>query len=166
MPTEDTEDLPESVVVRRVALDVGSNATKCLIADVDVASGTIVQTLFGVEVPCSFSVSWKASPDGSLAESVMEQGLRILNGFARKVVYHRQYANLTLYMGFCLELSVHHPAPALNQATALGATQKAAVATEVFRKATNGAAYLARVRTELGLEVRRRMRHKTLNLYF
>eukprot|EP00967_Tisochrysis_lutea_P130348 scaffold225368_cov26-Tisochrysis_lutea.AAC.1 len=119
---ESEGELPESEVVRRVALDIGSNASKCVIADVDLASGSILATLHAAEVPCSFAVAWKASPDGSLGPPVLEQGLRVLNAFARK-------------------------------ATALGATQKAAIATEVFRKAKNGGEYLARVRDELGLHV-------------
>ena len=40
-----------------------------------------------------------------------------------------------------------------KRAEALGATQFVAVATAVFRKAANGAAFLKRVRTELGIPV-------------
>lgn len=121
-PDEREEEVPESEIVRRIAIDIGSNAIKCLIADVDVTSGSIVEALHGVEVPCSFAVSWKASADGRLADDVMNHGLRILNGFARR-------------------------------ATALGATQKAAIATEVFRRAANGGVYLSRILAELGLPV-------------
>jgi exopolyphosphatase/guanosine-5'-triphosphate,3'-diphosphate pyrophosphatase len=115
-------EIAEGEVRRRVAFDIGSGATKCMVADVDVSEGRIVSVLFGEEIPVPFGVDWKSSSDGELSEAIQAQGLRELNRFARK-------------------------------ATSLGATQSAAIATEVFRKAANGPAFLARVRAELGLAV-------------
>jgi len=116
------DDLPEVELVRRVAFDIGSGATKAVIADVDIGSSCIVDVLFGEEVPVSFSMDWKQSTDGALSAAIQDKGLQTLNTLARK-------------------------------ATALGATQSAAIATEVFRKATNGESYLRRIREELGLVV-------------
>lgn len=107
---------------RRVAFDIGSGATKCLIADVDVQSSRIISVIHGEEVPVPFAFEYKRSRDGTLSEEVQAVGISVLNKFCRK-------------------------------ATELGVTQSAAIATEVFRKAANGQAFIERVRAELGLSV-------------
>merc|ERR1711988_590878 len=61
---EGGEDRRETV--RRAAFDIGSAATKLLVAEVDPDAGTIRKVLFGQEIPVAFSVAWKSSPDGSL----------------------------------------------------------------------------------------------------
>jgi hypothetical protein len=115
-------------VERRASIDVGSGATKLLVADIDAASGAIKQILYGEERVVSFSLASKSTPDNSLPENVMERGIQVLRDFQRIVA--------------SLSPAGHPP---------LGI---AAVATEVFRKAPNGRQYLGRVWRELGLDVR------------
>jgi len=121
MSDDDEQDLPVGEIVRRVAFDIGSNATKCQVADVDLSTGCISETFFQTEVPCSYGVDWKQSKDGSLSARMQLRGLEVLHTLCRKAVE-------------------------------LGATRSAAIATEVFRKASNGEAYLSRIKDEVGLE--------------
>ena len=116
----DDEELPEGEVVRRVAFDIGSNATKCQVADVDLASGRILNIVMAQEVPCSFGVDWKQSKDGRLSDRMQDRGLQTLHMLCKTAVDK-------------------------------GATRAAAIATEVFRKASNGEDYLKRVKSEIGL---------------
>eukprot|EP00928_Gymnodinium_smaydae_P073629 TRINITY_DN567_c0_g2_i1.p1 TRINITY_DN567_c0_g2~~TRINITY_DN567_c0_g2_i1.p1 ORF type:complete len:343 (-),score=28.24 TRINITY_DN567_c0_g2_i1:55-1020(-) len=109
-------------VQRRAAFDIGSGATKLMIASVNGAK--IDEQLFGQEVPVGFAIDWKQSKDGNLSDAVQGQGLNVLKGF--------------------LSLCDEHDVPK---------DMRCAIATEVFRKASNGAAYLDRVRN-LGLPVR------------
>eukprot|EP00933_Yihiella_yeosuensis_P070560 TRINITY_DN78677_c0_g1_i1.p1 TRINITY_DN78677_c0_g1~~TRINITY_DN78677_c0_g1_i1.p1 ORF type:complete len:331 (-),score=67.62 TRINITY_DN78677_c0_g1_i1:535-1386(-) len=69
-------------------------------------------------------MDWKKSKDGSLSKEIQEQGLEVLKKL----------------LAVCEEHSV--PAAA-----------RCAIATEVFRKASNGSEYLQRVHSELGLSV-------------
>ena len=117
---ESEEELPESEVVRRVAFDIGSNATKLQVADVDTSSGCICSVVFEEEVPCSFGVDWKQSKDGLLSNRMQDRGLQVLHMLCKSAVEK-------------------------------GGTRAATIATEVFRKAGNGEAYLERVKAEVGL---------------
>jgi len=65
-----------SDTVCRAAFDIGSGATKLLVANVSGMS--IASVLFGKEVPVPFAVDWKKSSDGTLSEEVQAQGLRVL----------------------------------------------------------------------------------------
>ena len=47
---EEESDLPETELVRRVAIDIGSGATKVVVADVDHLAGHIMEVLFSAEV--------------------------------------------------------------------------------------------------------------------
>lgn len=108
--------------MRRAAFDIGSGATKLVVADV--SGSTIFETLYAQEVPVGFALDWKKSEDNSLSVEIQAKGLQVLREF----------------LAVCEKFEVP-----------LGA--RAAVATEVFRKSSNGAAYLARVLDELGLAV-------------
>ncbi|CAJ1404155.1 unnamed protein product [Effrenium voratum] len=112
-----------SAVSRRAAFDIGSGATKLMIADV--VGSAIVKEHFAQEVPVAFAVDWKQSSDGNLSAGIQEKGLAVLRRL--------------------LEECARHEVPP-------GA--KCAVATEVFRKANNGSAYLDLVLRELSLPVR------------
>ena len=111
------------LIVRRGALDIGSGATKLVIADVLVeASESRVQLVrYGAERPVPFSADFLRSGDGCLSEEVMRRGLHTIVDL----------------LDVCRRMKV---------------TQLAGVATEVFRQAKNGAAFLSRVK-DLGLEV-------------
>jgi len=64
---------------RRAAFDIGSGATKLMVADV---SGTQVEKVhFSQEVPVSFAIDWKKSTDGNLSEDIMAQGMAVLQQF-------------------------------------------------------------------------------------
>ena len=115
-------------VERRASIDVGSGATKLMVADVDTSSGRVVRTLFGEERTVSFALSTKEG--GRLSDMVMERGLQVLRDY-------RRIADKLL-------------AAAQQRQT----TQSiAAVATEVFRKAPNGKEFLERVKSETGIAV-------------
>ena len=111
------------LVVRRAALDIGSGATKLVIADVLVESSqSRVQLVrYQSERPVAFSTDLLRAETGCLSEEVMLKGLHTL-------------ADL---LDVCRRLKV---------------TQFAGVATEVFRQAENGGVFLARVK-DLGLSV-------------
>ena len=66
------------MVTRRAAFDIGSGATKVLVAEVDVANRKIIRELFGQERPVSFKGDSLRSPDGSLSAAVQEEGFQAL----------------------------------------------------------------------------------------
>lgn len=105
-------------VTRRAAFDLGSGASKLLIADVDPASGKVLRVLFAKEVPVKYALDWKTH--GRLSDEIALVGLEVLRELRGECVRH-------------------------------GVVAYAAIATEVFRKAPNGTAFLARVESELGL---------------
>lgn len=67
---------------RRAAFDIGSGATKLMIADV--RGTTVTNELFGQEIPVSFAVDWKQSSEGKLSYRIQEKGLDVLKGFIEK----------------------------------------------------------------------------------
>ena len=83
------------------------------IVDVDEASNRIAAVLFGQERPCAFSVAWKSSDDGRLPETICAQGISIL----------QTYKEIAMHFG-------------------VESVEIAGIATEVFRKARNGGAFL------------------------
>mmetsp|Transcript_129457 Transcript_129457/g.402656 ORF Transcript_129457/g.402656 Transcript_129457/m.402656 type:complete len:329 (-) Transcript_129457:593-1579(-) len=107
---------------RRAAFDIGSGATKLVIADVRGMS--LARVVYSQEVPVGFALDWKKSSDGTLSDGIQAKGLEVLRRF--------------------LEVCEEHNVPAAS---------RCAVATEVFRRAENGIAYLERVFSELGLPV-------------
>lgn len=109
---------------RRAAFDIGSGATKLMVADVELGPpARIVDVHFAQEVPVGFMMALRQSGDGTLSSAIQDQGMEVMRALVAK----------------CQELGV-------------GAGSRCAVATEVFRKASNGADYLRRVKEELGLE--------------
>ena len=117
---DDCEELPEGLVQRRAAFDIGSGATKLMIADVDVETGQLGDTVHASERTVKYALDWKTH--GVLSDAVQAEGIKVLHALRTEVL-------------------------------ASGCTAYTAVATEVFRKAPNGAAFLQRVRAELGLEI-------------
>lgn len=123
MYADDEMAMAASPARRRAAFDIGSGATKMMIADV--VGTSVREVYFGQEVPVPFAMAWKRSLDGALDEAIQLEGLEVLRRF--------------------LEIAAEHGV--------VGAGSSCAVATEVFRKASNGGAYLERVRQELGLSI-------------
>ena len=117
---DDCEELPEGLVQRRAAFDIGSGATKLMIADVDVETGQLGDIVHASERTVKYALDWKTH--GVLSDAVQAEGIKVLHALRTEVL-------------------------------ASGCTAYTAVATEVFRKAPNGAAFLQRVRAELGLEI-------------
>eukprot|EP00434_Breviolum_minutum_P010151 symbB.v1.2.008959.t1/scaffold508.1/size221222/8 len=107
---------------RRAAFDIGSGATKLMIADVDGSS--VAKELFAKEIPVAFAIDWKQSSDGNLSDAIQEKGLSVLRSLIAEC-----------------------------EANDVPQTARCAIATEVFRQAGNGAAYLEKVLKELSLPV-------------
>jgi exopolyphosphatase / guanosine-5'-triphosphate,3'-diphosphate pyrophosphatase len=108
------------VTLRRAAIDIGSGATKVLVADYS-AQG-LERILHGEEVPVMFGWDFVQSGEAkALSEEVQKKGLETLAMLKAK-------------------------------AEGMGAHDFSGIATEVFRKAKNGEAYLERVR-EMGIPV-------------
>ncbi|CAK9085201.1 unnamed protein product [Durusdinium trenchii] len=120
----------------RAAFDIGSGATKLMVAEVE--KGKVMKELFAKEIPVSFAIDWKQSSDGNLSEAIQEEGLSVL----RQLV------------GECERLRVPREAA------------RCAIATEVFRKAGNGAGYLEKVLKELALPVRVLSQHEEAEVGF
>lgn len=68
-------------VVRRAAIDIGSGATKLLIADVDPDAGRIIREVYGKESAVSFSLASKRHPSGELNDAVQDQGISVLRAY-------------------------------------------------------------------------------------
>lgn len=110
--------------VTRAAFDVGSGRTKLLVADVDVVGGKLVKIHFGSEMPVVFKADVLASGEKQeLSADIQEVGLQTLREMTEKA------------------------------ATLGAAPPYAGVATDVFRKARNGASFLERVRQEVQLDL-------------
>lgn len=118
--------LPRGILpsLRRGAIDIGSGATKLVVADVDINGKTSVikEIFFGEERPVGFSADYLKSPERMLSESIQSKGITTLSDF------------LTIGKSWNVQ-------------------EYSAIATEVFRKATNGDEYLAKIRN-LGIPVR------------
>ena len=61
------DELVGSNIQRRASIDIGSGATKLLIADVDVSSNRVVNMLFGEERTVSFSLKGQTA-NGQLSK--------------------------------------------------------------------------------------------------
>ena len=112
-----------SSIVRQAAFDIGSGASKVLVADVDASRGVIVGApIYQTELPLSFKADAQQSADGSLSPDIFAKGLNLIEALAVK-------------------------------AKELGATSGAGIATEVFRSAPNGLAFLAEVEQRTGVNI-------------
>ena len=106
---------PRRKVIRRAAFDIGSGASKVLVADVDVASGALVgDVLFEAEKPLPFKVDAQASADGSLSDDIRLKGFALLEKLASEARLH-------------------------------GAVEACGIATEIFRTSPNGLNFLTQV---------------------
>lgn len=111
------------VIVRRAAFDIGSGASKVLVADVDSATGVVVgEPLYETERPMAFKADAQQSADGSLSAKVIAEGLELIESLAAT-------------------------------ARRLGATEAAGIATEVFRTAPNGSAFLESIAQRTGVRI-------------
>ena len=108
---------------RRAAFDIGSGSTKLQCAVIDTASGKIIEKLFGVERPQAYGIALQQSPDGHLSEAIQQTGVDLF--LELKQIAVEKYN--------CIRF--------------------AAVATEVFRRAKNGADVLERLQKTTGLEI-------------
>jgi|EP01043_Picozoa_sp_COSAG02_P006828 exopolyphosphatase/guanosine-5'-triphosphate,3'-diphosphate pyrophosphatase len=108
-------------VVRRAAFDIGSGMSKMQVSDIDLSAGRVVATLFAEEREVLFAADWKASGERSELSEEIQMRGLEVLGALRQI------------------------------ASELGATQMRGVATEVFRKASNGDLYLERVAQQLGI---------------
>eukprot|EP00429_Kryptoperidinium_foliaceum_P005773 CAMPEP_0176023944 /NCGR_PEP_ID=MMETSP0120_2-20121206/11689_1 /TAXON_ID=160619 /ORGANISM="Kryptoperidinium foliaceum, Strain CCMP 1326" /LENGTH=318 /DNA_ID=CAMNT_0017357111 /DNA_START=38 /DNA_END=991 /DNA_ORIENTATION=- len=61
---------------RRAAFDIGSGATKLVVAEV--VGSHVTTVLFGEERPVPFAIEWKKSADGRLSDAIQAQGLAVL----------------------------------------------------------------------------------------
>ena len=110
-------------IVRRAAFDIGSGASKVLVADVDVSQGVVVgRPIYEIELPLAFKADAQQSKDGSLSDAITEKGLELI-------------ASLT------------------ETARKAGATEAHGVATEVFRSAPNGLAFLTAIQQRTGVAI-------------
>lgn len=99
-------------LVRRAAFDIGSGASKVVVADVHAATGVLAAPpVFEAERPCAFKADAQASQDGALSDAIRQDGERVIAALAAR-------------------------------ARAEGATHACGIATEVFRTAPNGLAFL------------------------
>lgn len=108
---------------RRAAFDVGSGSTKLQCAVIDTATGKIIEKLYGVERPQAYGIALQQSRDGHLNEEIQQLGVDLF--LELKQIAVEKY----------------------------GCTRFAAVATEVFRRAKNGADVLDRLQTTTGLVI-------------
>jgi len=109
---------------RRAAFDIGSGATKLLVADIrrSQKNTVIIKIIFGQERPCAFGADWLKSSDGNLSLAIQKKGIKISS-----------------------EL--------MSIAQELGASSFCAIATEVFRKSNNGESFLNELSTELSIPI-------------
>ena len=68
----------DATVVRRAAFDIGAAVIKCIIADVDVSTGLIVNTVDSRSEKVDFAEDLSRSYDGNLSKEVMAEGIKIL----------------------------------------------------------------------------------------
>ena len=69
----------QATVVRRAAFDIGAAAIKCIIADVDISTGMIVNTVATLSEKVDFAEDLARSYDGNLSKDVMAQGIQTLD---------------------------------------------------------------------------------------
>ncbi|MBG0790806.1 MAG: hypothetical protein H0S80_09940 [Desulfovibrionaceae bacterium] len=74
----------DATVVRRAAFDVGSAVIKCTIADVDIATGRIANTIETLSEKVDFSEDLDRSYDSNLSTEVMDQGIQAMLRMKRR----------------------------------------------------------------------------------
>ena len=112
---------PPAATTRKAAFDIGSGATKVLIADVD-ATGVIVGApIYETEKPMGYKADAQAH-EGRLSDSIQACGLDLVVTLTAK-------------------------------ARELGAAEASGIATEIFRTAPNGRAFLERLEARTGVRI-------------
>mmetsp|Transcript_3730 Transcript_3730/g.9789 ORF Transcript_3730/g.9789 Transcript_3730/m.9789 type:complete len:296 (+) Transcript_3730:22-909(+) len=122
---DDSDDLPEGDVERRVVFDIGSRTTKCVVADVeiDVETATVISVCAAEEATISFALDCAQDEHGALSERAQHRGMQVLAGLAQS-------------------------------ASTLGATACAAVLTGALSRAPNAGTFVARLCAELGVRAK------------
>ena len=73
----------DATVVRRAAFDIGSAAIKCVVADVDIATGQVVETVKTLSEKVDFAEDLNRSYDSNLSAEVMDRGIETLKSIKR-----------------------------------------------------------------------------------
>ena len=73
-----------SNTVRRAAFDIGSGASKVLVADVDKTGMLVGDPLWEAEKPCAFKEDTQGTVDGSLSEEIRSKGMALITELAKK----------------------------------------------------------------------------------
>lgn len=73
----------DATVVRRAAFDIGSAAIKCVVADVDIATGQMVETIKTLSEKVDYAENLNRSYDSNLSAEVMDRGIEILMDIKR-----------------------------------------------------------------------------------
>jgi exopolyphosphatase/guanosine-5'-triphosphate,3'-diphosphate pyrophosphatase len=68
----------DATVVRRAAFDVGSAAIKCTVADVDIATGRVVEIIETLSEKIDFAEDLDRSYDSNLSAAIMDKGIDAL----------------------------------------------------------------------------------------
>lgn len=68
----------EATVVRRAAMDIGSANIKCAVADVDIATGRVVEMIETMSMKVDFAEDLARSYDSNLTEEIMVAGIEAL----------------------------------------------------------------------------------------
>jgi len=122
-------------------LDIGSSATKLVVAEVVPQDSSALQPftlgrkLLDLEIIVPYGVIWKMSGNGELTEAIMAEGLAALRNMTEAISLLQQQQAAD--------------DPSISRVPTL----VKAVGTEVFRAATNGATFLDRIKRETGISV-------------
>lgn len=68
----------DATVVRRAAFDIGSAVIKCTVADVDIATGRVIQIIETLSEKVDFAEDLDRSYDSNLSEDIMSKGIEVL----------------------------------------------------------------------------------------
>jgi hypothetical protein len=109
---------PRQALRTLAAFDIGSGATKVLVAEVDSLGVIVGSPLYEAEKPMAYKADAQAH-GGSLSEGIQGRGLELVQALVAK-------------------------------ARELGATEASGIATEVFRTAPNGRAFLDQISAKTG----------------
>lgn len=74
----------DATVVRRAAFDIGSAVIKCTVADVDIATGRVIELIETMSEKVDFAEDLDRSYDSNLSADVMDKGIDALIRIKRK----------------------------------------------------------------------------------
>lgn len=69
----------DATIVRRAAFDIGSANIKCTVADVDIATGRLIQVIETLSEKVDFAEDLDRSYDSNLSEATMDNGIQALS---------------------------------------------------------------------------------------